>query len=111
GYLHRVVPRTRKDRSVARATRRVSVLIAEDDGPVRDALAALIRSEPGLKLIGAAKDADEAVRLAAEMRPDVALLDVRMPGGGGVTAARELKRCSPGTRVVALSASGERESV
>src|SRR6266851_3212246 len=96
---------------MARAKQHVDVLIAEDDAPVREALAALIRSEPGLRLVGAAADADEAIAMAAAPRPDVALLDVRMPGGGGARAARALKQCSPETRVVALSASGERASV
>jgi len=62
---------------------------------VRTALADLIESEPALELIGAASDATEVVALAAALQPDVVLVDVRMPGGGGVTAARGIGRSSP----------------
>jgi EAL domain-containing protein (putative c-di-GMP-specific phosphodiesterase class I)/CheY-like chemotaxis protein len=89
----------------------VSVLIAEDDEAVRLALASLIESEPGLLLVGEAANADEAIEIARRTSPDVALIDVRMPRGGGARAARELKQCSPRTRVIALSASDDRSSV
>ena len=81
----------------------INVLIAEDDAGARAALAELIESEPSLSLVGQATDAAEAVHLATLYRPDVALLDVRMPQGGGPRATREIRRCSPRTRVVALS--------
>src|SRR4051794_23003407 len=90
---------------------RVRVLIAEDDEAVRLALASLIESEPGLVLVGEAANADEAIELASGVRPDVALIDVRMPRGGGARAARELKQCSPETKVIALSGSDDRSSV
>lgn len=87
------------------------MLVAEDDAPVREALASLIRSEPGLKLLAAVADAGGAIAAAAETQPDVAIVDVRMPAGGGARAAREIKRCSPGTKVLALSASDDRATV
>jgi EAL domain-containing protein (putative c-di-GMP-specific phosphodiesterase class I)/FixJ family two-component response regulator len=90
---------------------RVSVLIAEDDEAVRRALASLIESEPGLSLAGVAANADEAIEMACTMSPEVALVDVRMPGGGGARAARELKVLSPRTKVIALSGSDDRSSV
>jgi EAL domain-containing protein (putative c-di-GMP-specific phosphodiesterase class I)/FixJ family two-component response regulator len=89
----------------------IRVLIAEDDRAVRDALASLIESEPGMALVGAAANADEVIDLAGRIQPDVALLDVRMPGGGGARAARELRVCSPETRVIALSGSDDHSSV
>jgi len=92
-------------------TAQIGVLIAEDDAPVRDALAALIRQEPGLKLVAAAGDADEAIAAATALLPDVAIVDVRMPGGGGARAAREIKQQSPTTKVIALSASDDRATV
>jgi EAL domain-containing protein (putative c-di-GMP-specific phosphodiesterase class I)/DNA-binding NarL/FixJ family response regulator len=91
--------------------KRISILIAEDDGPVRDALAALIGLEPNLKLVAAAADADEAIAAAEAKLPDVAIVDVRMPGGGGARAAREIKLRSPETKVIALSASDDRATV
>jgi EAL domain-containing protein (putative c-di-GMP-specific phosphodiesterase class I)/ActR/RegA family two-component response regulator len=91
--------------------RMVTVLIAEDDSQLRGVLAALIDSEPMLQLVAAARDADEAIELARETRPDVAIVDVRMPGGGGVKVARELRRSTPDTKVLALTAAADRSTV
>lgn len=88
----------------------IRVLIADDDGEVRAALAALVESEPLLELSAAVADAGQAIAAAARERPRVALLDVRMPGGGAA-AVRGIKRCSPQTRVLALSASRDRATV
>jgi EAL domain-containing protein (putative c-di-GMP-specific phosphodiesterase class I)/DNA-binding NarL/FixJ family response regulator len=89
----------------------IRVLIAEDEAAVRAALADLIGAEHELELVGAAQDADEAIALATEHRPDVAIVDVKMPGGGGQRAAREIRVASPGTRVIALSAYDDRGTV
>lgn len=89
----------------------IRVLIADDEAEIRAALADLIASEDSLELVGAACDAGEAVELAGANRPDVALLDVRMPGGGGLRAARGILRRSPETRVLALSAYQDRGTV
>jgi EAL domain-containing protein (putative c-di-GMP-specific phosphodiesterase class I)/DNA-binding NarL/FixJ family response regulator len=87
------------------------VVIAEDDPEVRGALAELIDGEPGLELVGAAADALEAVELSASARPDVVLLDVSMPGGGGEAAAREIRRRSPRSKLIALSGHNDRGTV
>jgi EAL domain-containing protein (putative c-di-GMP-specific phosphodiesterase class I)/AmiR/NasT family two-component response regulator len=92
-------------------TARIRVLVAEDEAVVRDALAALVRGEPDLELVGAATDAQEAIDLARVLHPDVALVDVRMPAGGGPRAARDIRIASPQTRVLALSAHDDRASV
>jgi DNA-binding NarL/FixJ family response regulator len=84
----------------------VRVLVADDDAFMRASLAELINSHPELELVGAAHDAEEAIEIAAGSRPDVAMLDYRMPGGG-VYAAREIRRLSPGTAVLGLSAYGD----
>ena len=89
----------------------IRVLIADDEAEIRAALADLIAAEDSLELVGAARDAGEAVELAGANRPDVALLDVRMPGGGGLRAARGILRRSPETRVLALSAHQDRATV
>ena len=89
----------------------IRVLVAEDDTAVRGALSALIADEPRLKLVAAVGDADEAIAAAERERPDVALLDVRMPGGGGARAARGIKRACPETRMLALSAHEDRDTV
>ena len=89
---------------------RIRVLIADDDQIVRESLASVIGSDPSLEIVGSAGDAQGAIDLAAWRLPDVALLDVRMPGGGA-RAAAEIARLSPSTRVLALSAAEDRESV
>jgi PAS domain S-box-containing protein len=91
--------------------RTVTVLIADDDAAVRDALADLLADEASLTLVAVAATADEAVQLAAREQPQVALLDVRMPGGGGLRAAREIAVRSPSTRFLALSVREDPESV
>jgi EAL domain-containing protein (putative c-di-GMP-specific phosphodiesterase class I)/FixJ family two-component response regulator len=92
-------------------TPQLRVLVAEDDPSMRDALVALIGSEPTFQLVGTAGDAVEAVELAANEQPDVALVDVRMPHGGGTAAARGIKKRSPETKVIALSAHEDRGTV
>jgi EAL domain-containing protein (putative c-di-GMP-specific phosphodiesterase class I)/CheY-like chemotaxis protein len=90
---------------------RVRVLIADDEPKVRDALAELILEEGSLELVGTAGDAAQAIAMATTAHPDVALLDVRMPEGGGPRAAREIRAMEPRTRVLALSAHEDRATV
>ncbi len=85
-----------------------SVLIADDDPLFRGALADLISSEPELELVASAADAHEAIELAAATQPAAAVIDVRMPGGGGARAARGIAELSPDTRIVACSAYDDR---
>lgn len=87
------------------------MLVADDDAMNRETLAEIIERSEVLELVGLAEDAGEAIAMASLRRPDVALLDVRMPGGGGPYAAREILKRSPGTRIVALSAFSEGRSV
>ncbi len=88
----------------------IRVLLADDDPAVLAALTDLLGAEPGMTVVGTAEDAESAVRLAAAHRPDVALIDVKMPGHGP-RAVHEIRRVSPETRVVALSAYDDRASV
>ncbi len=90
---------------------RIRVLIADDEATVREALADLLSSDASIDVIGTAADADQAIEIAGVERPNVALLDVRMPAGGGSRAAREIRRLSPGTHVIALSAYEDRRTV
>lgn len=68
----------------------IRVLVADDQPLARAGLAALLAAEPDLEVVGVAADGDEALRLALELRPDVACLDVRMPGRTGIEVTREL---------------------
>lgn len=80
------------------------VLISDDDEMIRDALREVLDAEPDIEVVGAAGDADEAIDLAELHAPSVVVLDVRMPGGGGPRAAREILAQRPGTRILAFSA-------
>lgn len=87
------------------------LLVAEDDVLVREALLDLLSTEASVAVVGVAVDADEAIALAAEQLPTVALVDVRMPAGGGPRAARELARLPHPPKVIAYSAFDDREGV
>ncbi|MGZ4138136.1 MAG: response regulator, partial [Actinomycetota bacterium] len=88
-----------------------SVLVVEDQPDLVSALVDLIKSRPSLQLVGSAQNVEDALELASQHRPDVALVDVKMPGGGGPRFARDVGICSPDTRVVALSAYQDRSTV
>jgi EAL domain-containing protein (putative c-di-GMP-specific phosphodiesterase class I)/DNA-binding NarL/FixJ family response regulator len=90
--------------------RRIRVLIAEEDDIARDELATLVRAQSSLELADAVSDAAQAILVSMREKPAVAVLDVRIPGGGA-SAARGIKRCSPKTRVLALSAEDDRATV
>jgi EAL domain-containing protein (putative c-di-GMP-specific phosphodiesterase class I)/CheY-like chemotaxis protein len=89
----------------------VRVLLAEDEPGVRRAIVDVIEAFPTMRLVAVVGDAEEAIAATVRELPDVAVLDVRMPEGGGARAAREIAARAPGTRVVALSAHDDRESV
>jgi DNA-binding NarL/FixJ family response regulator len=79
------------------------VLIADDHLLVRAGIRALIESIDGVTVVAEANDGREAVDLAATLRPDIALLDVTMPGLNGLEAATQLREASPATRVIIVS--------
>jgi EAL domain-containing protein (putative c-di-GMP-specific phosphodiesterase class I) len=89
----------------------IRVLIADDDPEVLDLLSRVIDDDPQMEVVASARGADEAIELATEHRPDVAVLDVRMPGGGGPRATRAILRRSPATDVVAFSTFEAADSV
>ncbi|NBE96107.1 response regulator transcription factor [Nonomuraea sp. KC401] len=77
------------------------LLIADDHPIVRDGLRSALGGEPDMEVVGEASDGAQAVRLAAELRPNVVLMDLRMPGMDGVSAIRELSGTGP--RVLVLT--------
>ncbi|OMG13002.1 DNA-binding response regulator [Actinomyces naeslundii] len=68
----------------------IRVLIAEDQALLRTTLAALLEAEPGMSVVGLAEDGSRAVALAAELRPDVVLMDIQMPGLTGIEATTQI---------------------
>jgi two-component system response regulator DesR len=84
----------------------ISVLLAEDQAMVRGALAALLRLEGDIEVVGEVARGDEIVAAARTLRPDVALLDIELPGLDGLTAAALLSKALPSCRVVVLTTFG-----
>ena len=81
----------------------IRVLIADDHPVVRDGLRGMFTHEPGFVVVGEAANGDEAVVLAASLRPDVILMDLRMPEVDGVTAITRLARSGSPARVLVLT--------
>ncbi|MFJ9153430.1 response regulator [Streptomyces sp. NPDC102270] len=84
----------------------IRVTVADDQAVVRAGIAAILDAEPDLSVVGQAADGDTAVELALSARPDVALMDVRMPGIGGLAATAAITEGSPATRVLVLTTFG-----
>ena len=89
----------------------IRVLIADDHPLFRDGLAALLRAGPGTELAGAAATGPEAVSLAAAERPDVVIMDLRMPGLNGIEATRRIVAAVPRVAVLVLTMLDDDESV
>lgn len=82
---------------------RVRVLVADDHAIVREGLRAVLAAEDDLEVVAEAETSEDAVRLARELRPDVAVVDLRMPGSGGLDATREMARAVPAVAVLILT--------
>jgi DNA-binding NarL/FixJ family response regulator len=87
--------------------KRVRLLLAEDHATVRDALRLLLETRADIDVVGAVPDGVAAVEAVRALEPDVALLDVSMPGLNGLAATREIKRSSPNVAIVALTRHSE----
>jgi DNA-binding NarL/FixJ family response regulator len=89
----------------------IRVLAADDQRVVREGLALLLSLLPGVEVAGTAADGEEALALAAKLKPDVVLMDLRMPGIGGVEATRRLRAADPSVSVIVLTTYADDRSV
>jgi DNA-binding NarL/FixJ family response regulator len=89
----------------------IRVLVADDQRVVREGLVLLLELLGGIEVVGAAADGEQAMALAADLRPDVVLMDLRMPRLDGVAATRRLRERDPGVRVIALTTYDDEHSV
>ncbi|WP_188275446.1 response regulator transcription factor [Streptomyces sp. CBMA152] len=91
--------------------RAIRVVVADDQSVVREGIVMLLGLLPGVEVVGAAKDGEEAVALVAELAPDVVLMDLRMPRCDGAEATRRIRSQYPGTQVVILTTYADDDSL
>src|SRR3954463_10407617 len=89
----------------------ISGFLLHDHQIVRRGVADLLESDPGIRMIGEAKNAAEAVARVPALRPDVAILDVRLPDGDGVTVCRDLRSKMPDLKVIMLTSYSDDEAL
>jgi len=82
----------------------ITVLLAEDHTIVREGLRKMLELEADLKVVGEVRDGRKAISMAMELRPDVVLMDIAMPGLNGLEATRQLVKAYPGIRIIILTA-------
>jgi DNA-binding NarL/FixJ family response regulator len=93
------------------AKKKISVLLVDDHQVVRVGLRSLLTSSPAIEVVGEAWSVSTAVSEARRLKPDVALMDIRLPDGSGVVASRELRRSVPHTRVLFLTSYEDDEAM
>ncbi len=92
-------------------TDKISILITDDHALVRQGIRAFLELQPDIIVIGEADSGEAAVRMAAELVPDVVLMDLVMPGIGGVEATRQVKQVSPHSQIIVLTSYHEDEYI
>lgn len=89
----------------------VRVLVVDDQALVREGLMTLLQAAAGIAPVAAARDGEEAVALCARHRPDVVLMDLRLPGLDGVQATRRIREAQPETEIVVLTTHADEDSI
>jgi len=89
----------------------IRVVVVDDQAVVCDGLELILGSDPNIQVIGKAYDGDQAIELVTEKKPDLVLMDLKMPGLNGIQATREIKHRFPQVKVLALTTYGDDEWV
>src|SRR5437868_5904894 len=89
--------------------KRIRVLLADDHAVLRAGLRALLSAEPDMEVVGEAGDGEETVRQAALLHPDVVVMDIAMPGGGGLQATRAIRAQGLASKVLILTMHAEEQ--
>src|SRR5437868_1832265 len=90
---------------------KISLMITDDHALVRQGIRAFLELQPDIAVVGEAESGEEAVPMSAELVPDVVLMDLVMPGMGGVEATRQVKQASPHSQVIVLTSYHEDEYI
>lgn len=88
---------------------KIRILLADDHAVLRSGLKALLEMEPDLEVVGEAATGEEAVERVRELKPDIVVMDLSMPGAGGLEATRQISAMDLGTRILVLTLHAEEE--
>ncbi len=89
----------------------IRILVVDDHALFRDGLVRALKAEPDLEIVGESPDGLDAIERAADLQPDVILMDVRMPGATGIEATRRIRSAQPSTKIVMLTVSDDDEDL
>jgi DNA-binding NarL/FixJ family response regulator len=89
----------------------IRILVVEDFAPWRRLISSMLEQEPQFRIVGEVADGLEAVQKAKEMKPDLILLDIWLPGLNGFDAARQIRRCAPKSKILFLSQESSKDVV
>src|SRR5688572_28139345 len=102
---------SKQDRSGVERRRPIMVVVVDDESLIRAALRQALGGAGGIDLVGEAASGEDALEIVVELRPDVVLMDLRLPGLSGVDTIEQMGRLAPGSRVLVLTRSEENRVV
>lgn len=89
----------------------ITVVLVDDHAMVRQGVRAFLETQPLIKIVGEASSGEQAIEICADLAPDVVLMDLLMPGMGGIAATRQIRAASPHTQVIVLTSYHDDEQI